>query len=86
MPKRLKVHPSAKFLATIMGGLGVIAGLIYSVGGLFYDILTTGSVNWGTALAFGAIIGMPLLFSGFGYVTGAIGAFLYNLLAGLFGR
>lgn len=52
---------------------GVIAGLVlgtlYSVGGLFIDLTTTG-LNAGTALAFLALIGMPLIFGAIGAVTG----------------
>jgi hypothetical protein len=37
------------------------------------------------ALAFLALIGMPIIFAAFGNVAGAIGAFLYNLFARWFG-
>ena len=83
MPKKLKVLSSAKFLAFVMAFLGLIAGILYSVGWFFYDLYTTGSVNFGTALAFLALIGMPLIFAIFGFIAGAIGAFLYNLAVGL---
>lgn len=69
----------AKLQATIMGIIGLLLGIIYSVGGFFVDLFTIG-LNEGTALAFGALIGMPLIGIIFGFVTGIIGAYLYNKL------
>jgi putative Mn2+ efflux pump MntP len=68
-----------------MGFAGIIAGLIYSVGGTFYDLLSIG-LNKGTALAYIAIPVIPLYFAIFGFVTGLIGAFLYNLFAKWFSK
>lgn len=45
--------------------------MLYSVGGLVYDLLTVG-LNWGTAMAFLALVGMPLLFGAFGFALGAL--------------
>ena len=59
-----------------MSFVGLIAGILYSFGGAIYDLLTTG-----TALAFLALIGMPILFATFGFMVGLIEAFLYNLFA-----
>jgi hypothetical protein len=36
-------------------------------------------------LAFGALIGMPIIFATFGFIVGLIEAFLYNLFARWFG-
>jgi hypothetical protein len=51
--------------------LGVALGVLYSVGGFFYDLFTTG-LNAGTALAFLALIGMPLMFAAAGFAAGAV--------------
>jgi hypothetical protein len=51
--------------------LGLACGVLYSVGGFIYDLLTVG-LNWGTALAFMALVGMPLLFGAFGFASGAL--------------
>lgn len=76
-------------LQTILGALlGLFCGLLYSVGGLVLDTLV--SLNWinstetpglgiGTILAFGALIGMPLIFGLAGGVLGAIEGLLYQL-------
>ncbi len=63
-----------------MSVVGLAAGLLYSFGGFFYE-LAEGNLNSGTALAFLAIVGMPLLFGFFGFVAGAITAQLYNLVS-----
>jgi len=83
--KKIGVLSSSKLLAFLMAVVGLIAGIIYSFGGAIYDVLTTGSVNLGTALAFLALIGMPIIFAIPGFIVGAIGAFLYNLVAGWVG-
>ncbi|MDH3197720.1 MAG: hypothetical protein OEO21_05715 [Candidatus Krumholzibacteria bacterium] len=79
--KRIGVLSSAKLQAILMAYVGLIAGILYSFGGAIYDVVTTGSVNWGTALAFFALIGMPIVFATFGFMTGVIGASLNNLVA-----
>ena len=83
--KKIGVLSSSKLLAIVMALIGLIAGIVYSFGGAILDILTTGSVNSGTALAFLALIGMPIIFSVPGFIAGALGAFLYNLVAGWVG-
>ncbi len=83
--KSIGVVSSAKLLAGIMTLVGLLAGILYSFGGAIYDVLTTGTVNSGTALAFLALIGMPVLFAIFGFLVGFMGAFLYNLVAGWIG-
>ena len=74
----------AKLHAVIMAVAGLIAGILYSFGGLIYDLFTIG-LNGGTALAFFALIGMPVLFAAFGFIAGAVGAILYNFAARWFG-
>ena len=73
-----------KAQAILMAFVGLIAGILYAFGGAIYELLT-GSLNSGTALAFLALIGMPIVFAIFEFVAGAVGAFLYNLVARWFG-
>ncbi|RNC89535.1 MAG: hypothetical protein ED555_08650 [Allomuricauda sp.] len=63
-------------------------GVLYSFGGLFIDTLVTlgwvstdetPGLSYGSFLAFGALIGMPLLFAAFGLVSSFVGALLFNL-------
>jgi hypothetical protein len=82
--RRLGVLFSAKLQAIQMAFVGLIAGILYAFGGAMYELLT-GTLNSGTALAFLALIGMPIIFAIFGFMAGAIGAVLYNLVARWFG-
>ena len=79
-------------LALFQGGLltvlGLLAGILYSFGGLVIDALVsagwitcteTPGLGFGTVLAFLALIGMPLVFGGVGFVAGLIEAGLYNV-------
>lgn len=75
---------SAKLQGIVMAMVGLIAGIVYSFGGAIYELFT-GTLNSGTALAFMALIGIPVLFGAFGLAAGAIGALLYNLAARWFG-
>ena len=81
---RLGVIFFAKLQAAVMTCVGLIAGILYSFGGALYELFT-GTLNSGTALAFLALIGMPLLFGLAGFAAGAIGALLYNVAAKWFG-
>jgi hypothetical protein len=76
----------------IFGIVGLFCGIVYSFGGLLIDILV--SLNWlssevmetpglsyGTALAFGALIGMPIIFALAGFVLGIIEGIVYNLFS-----
>ena len=70
----------ARFHAFVMTILGLGAGILYSVGGAVYDYNTTG-LNTGTALAFLALIGMPLLFGTLGVIVGLIEGIIFNIFA-----
>ena len=83
--KKIGILSFAKFQAVLMSLVGLIAGVMYSFGGAIYDLLSKGSFNFGTAIAFLALIGMPIIFYVIGFVAGLIQAFLYNLFVGWFG-
>ena len=88
--RKIKVLSFAKF-QTVLGALiGLIAGILYSFGGFIIDVLVTigwvvtsetPGLSYGTVLAFGALIGMPLLGAIIGFIVGIIGALLYNLFS-----
>jgi hypothetical protein len=63
--------PTATRLARWLAYVGLACGVLYSVGGLIVDLMTIG-LNWGTAMAFGALVGMPILFAALGFVCGAL--------------
>jgi hypothetical protein len=63
---------SWKFRGLAVGAWsGLALGVTYSVGGFFVDLLTTG-LNLGTLMAFGALIGMPLISALLGFLLGAL--------------
>ncbi len=68
---RMKILPVALRAARWGAYLGLVCGVVYSVGGLIVDLLTIG-LNWGTAMAFMALVGMPAIFATFGFICGAL--------------
>jgi hypothetical protein len=87
--KKLKILKFAKQQTIIFALLGLLAGILYSVGGLIIDTFVTLNIiisaetpglSYGTILAFGALIGMPAIGAAFGFLTGIVGAFLYNVV------
>jgi hypothetical protein len=88
--RKIKILSFVKFQTTLGALIGLILGIIYSFGGLVVDTLVTigwvsttetPGLSYGTVLAFGALIGMPLIFAGFGFILGLIEAILYNIFA-----
>ncbi len=88
--KKLQVLSFGKLQGVLFGLLGLIAGIVYSFGGFVIDALvsigwigdsSTSGLSLGTVLAFGALIGMPIMFAVIGFITGLVEAVLYNLLA-----
>jgi len=78
--KSIEVLFFAKLIGLVMSVAGFICGILYSFGGFFYELFSN-NLNLGTALAFLALIGMPLIFSAAGFVAGGVGAILYNITA-----
>ena len=94
-PRHVKVFRYAVVQTVMMAYAGLVAGIIYSFGGLVIDSLVslgwiatneTPGLSHGTILAFGALVGMPAYFAAFGFVTGIIGATVYNFVSQWFGR
>ena len=92
--KKIGVLSTGKLSAVWMGLFGIVAGVLYSFGGLAIDTLVTLEVissaetpglSFGTVLAFGALIGMPALFALYGFVVGVVGAWLFNLASKISG-
>lgn len=81
----MKILSTATKLAKWMAHLGLVCGVFYSVGGLVVDMLTVG-LNWGTAMAFGALVGMPVVFGTFGFVCGVLIALVSGGVGAVLGR
>lgn len=90
--KKIPIFPFARFQAALAALLGLLAGIIYSFGGLIVDAAVT--LNWispsiadtpglshGTILAFGALFGMPLIAGVGGFFLGILEALLYNIFS-----
>lgn len=82
----------AKLLMVVFGLIGLLFGVYYAFGGLLIDIMV--SLDWlsaekmetsglsnGTLLAFGALLAMPLIGMAFGFFSGLLGAWFYNVFA-----
>jgi len=87
MSNRKTISPisSAKFLAVLGVLVGFLCGLFYSVGGFLIDALVSmeflssaPGLSYGTLLAFGALIGMPLLLGAAGFLLGLVAGLLFN--------
>ena len=78
--QKISVLSMAKLHGIVLGFVGCILGILYSFGGAIYDFFTIG-LNPGTAMAFGALIAMPIIFGIAGYIAGAVIAVLFNVLA-----
>jgi len=85
----------ARLNAILVGLAGLICGILYSFGGAIIDALVsagwvttseTPGLAYGTALAFGALVTMPVLFALAGFAYGAVAAVLFNLAVRLGGR
>ena len=71
----MKILPTATSFAKWGAYLGLVCGVLYSFGGVVVDLLTIG-LNWGTVMAFGALVGMPVIFGPFGFCFGALMALI----------
>lgn len=76
----MTILPTALSFARGMAWVGLACGALYAVGGFFIDLFTIG-LNWGTALAFLALIGMPILFAAAGCCVGALVALVRGAAA-----
>jgi hypothetical protein len=94
--KKIGVLSFARFQAVLAGLIGLVCGTLYSFGGLIIDVLVslailspitmeTPGLSYGTVLAFGALIGIPVIFMIAGFLLGIIEAILYNIFARWFG-
>lgn len=88
--QRIGVLSAAKILAATYAALGLLFGALVSLASLLGAAAAFGQ-NQGAGGAFGmlfgvgAIIILPLFYGTIGFIGGAIGAFIYNLVAGVVG-
>jgi hypothetical protein len=85
--KRIGPVSCAKIAGTLYAILGLFFGAIFSLVALAggFASNTSGAAGFGAIVGVGAIVTFPILYGGIGFVTSLIGAWLYNVLAGMVG-
>ena len=85
--RKVGVWSVARMYGALSGGMGLIFGLGLAVASLVGFSLAEGDepVLIATAMGVGAVVILPLFYGVLGICVGAVGAFLYNLLAGVVG-
>lgn len=78
--RKIGVMSLAKLQAVLMAVVGLIMGIFYALLSLIIGT-QLGDVGVGAGLGFLGIIVLPVLYAIFGFIGGAIGALLYNLVA-----
>jgi hypothetical protein len=77
----------AKISATLYAIIGLIVGALFSLAAMA-GALASGDDNaglFGAMFGVGAVVLFPLIYGCMGFVASLIGAWLYNLLAGMVG-
>ena len=77
--KRIGVLSFAKLQGVLLAFLGLIAGIFMQLGASFGALADLSGI--GAGFGFLAIIILPILYAIFGFIEGAVVAFLYNLIA-----
>lgn len=82
--KRIAVLKAAIFQSALMAAFGLIAALLFT---MFATLggLATQHAGLAGAMGLAALIIMPIMYGVIGFIFGAIGAALYNLIAGVVG-
>lgn len=89
--QRIGVLSCAKVFGAVYGGIGLIVGCMFALIGMFQGMflggtdLGAGAAAFGFLFGVGAIIFMPVCYGLMGFIGGAIGAFIYNLVSGFVG-
>jgi hypothetical protein len=88
---RVGVLSCAKVFGAVYGGIGLIVGFFFSLIGMLQGLflggtdLGAGAAAFGFLFGIGAIVIMPVAYGVMGFVGGALGAFIYNLVSGFVG-
>jgi hypothetical protein len=85
--KRIGPVSCAKITGTLYAILGIVVGAIFSLASLAGAFApdTSGGAGLGAIIGIGAVVVFPVLYGGIGFVATLIGAWLYNVTAGLVG-
>jgi hypothetical protein len=87
--RRIGILSAAKISAALYGAIGLIAGLFISLFSLLGMAAAMGGDRsagaMGALFGIGSIILLPIFYGVLGFISGAISAFIYNLVAGFVG-
>ena len=83
--KKFDVMSVAKIYAVILAVIGFIEGLLFALIGGLLSTVGTGGAAVGLGFGIAGIIILPIVFAIMGFIAGAIGAFVYNIVAGAVG-
>lgn len=83
--KRINVLKLAIFQGAMMAAFGLLGGVFILLFGSMFARMGADAGAAGMIGGVGAIIFLPILYGIFGFIAGAIGAFVYNLVAGVVG-
>jgi hypothetical protein len=88
---RIGVLSCAKVFGAVYAGIGLVVGFFFSLIGILQAMflggtdLGNGAAAFGFLFGIGAIVIMPVAYGVLGFVGGALGAFIYNLVSGVVG-
>ncbi len=81
----------AKIAGTLYAAIGLVLGIFFSIAAMIGGLVsqTSESTGFGAGIGVlmgaGAIVVLPLLYGGMGFLVTLLGAWLYNVLAGTVG-
>ena len=77
----------AKIAGTLYTVLGLIIGCVFSLAAMAGGFASNSSkgAGFGAIIGVGAIVFFPILYGGIGFVASLVGAWLYNVVAGMVG-
>lgn len=82
---RIAPFSLAKISGTLYAALGLIFGALFSLVAMAGMAAGSGNSMFGALFGVGAIILFPIFYGCIGFVASLIGAWLYNVLAGMVG-
>jgi hypothetical protein len=83
--KRIGVLKLAIFEGAMMAAFGLLAALFVMLFGAMLSSVNHDAGVLGAVGGIAALIIFPIMYGVFGFIAGAIGAALYNLIAGIVG-
>ena len=83
--KRVAVLKLAIFQSAMMAAFGLILALIFMMFGAMFSGLGHQAAGIAGVAGIAMLIFLPIMYGVIGFIAGAIGAALYNLIAGIVG-